>query len=84
MTKLLPIIRTEYWSLKPRLGMVHCNVPRCDRKWRLEGGHQGFTIASAESHAYAHWRKFHKEQGHDGEFRVTCKECITAQEEGKG
>jgi hypothetical protein len=57
-------IREIIISDKPKKSIVECLVPNCKRTWRLSGGHQGFTFAAAQSHAYAHWRRYHAEQKH--------------------
>ena len=51
-------------SVTPKTATVTCTVPKCNRSWHLTGGHQGFTLASAQSHCWAHWRRYHKEQNH--------------------
>lgn len=81
-------------SVKPKTVTVSCNVPDCDRQWFLEGGHQGFTLASAQSHCRTHWRRYHTEQNHpravwkdstgqeheDQEFCDVCKRISNEKE----
>lgn len=67
-------------SVKPKTATVKCTVPNCDREWFLKGGHQGFTLASAESHCRAHWRRYHVEHHHEG-LSADCKFCGKIAEE---
>ncbi len=55
---------------------LHCSVPGCDRWWYTKGGRKtGFQIASGNSHAYAHWRRWHAEHGHAAEDPWVCERC---------
>jgi hypothetical protein len=65
--QIMKRIRSE----KPKVSDVECLVPDCNRSWRLAGSNQGFLLAAAQRHAYAHWEKYHAEQKHP---RATWKD----------
>jgi len=76
--KLYPALLITVRSKKPKIGSVECLVPDCNRAWELIGSNQGFTHAVARSHACAHWRKYHEEHEHPGEWNLACPLCAEA------
>jgi hypothetical protein len=76
----LKIIKIVPLSTKtPKTNEVYCLVPGCDRTWFLTGGNQGFQLAAAQAHAYAHWRRYHEEQKHP---RAVWKDSTNVEHEG--
>lgn len=69
-------------SDKPKWSMIYCLVPGCTKETYLTGSSQGFTrYAAGSQHGYAHWRDYHKEQGHKTKNYDLCPECMKAADE---